>query len=110
MGFIPIQHKMTIEVNFISEKIDIWSSPTHNSIIELSNSNQHPWNLCALCVCRPASIPYLCEFKYEVHKIQQVHGPQSPKAPWGFQGSKGQERNARSNIFNDKRCIIYFNS
>ena len=29
MGFIPTQHKMTIEVNFISEKIDI---------LKLSNS------------------------------------------------------------------------
>ena len=27
-------------------KLILWSSPTHNSIIELSNSNQHPWNLC----------------------------------------------------------------
>ena len=27
----------------------MWSCPTHISIIELSNSNQHPWNLCEHC-------------------------------------------------------------
>ena len=62
VGFIPTQHKMTIEVNFISEKIDIWSSPTHNSIIELSNSNQH---LCALALWRsyPRSVFILVVYK-----------------------------------------------
>ena len=56
--------------------------------------DRHAWHRRhKLCHCRPASIPYICEFKYEVHKIQQVHGPQSPKGlnvPRGFQGSKGK--------------------